>query len=106
VLDAARPGAVCADLEAAWRRVISPRGIEPAAYIGYTVGIGFAPTWGELTASLRPGNRTVLAPGMTFHCIPVIWREDGTIVISESFEVTGAGGKAFADVPHAPFSKP
>lgn len=106
VLDAARPGAVCADLEAAWRGVVSPRGIEPAARIGYPVGIGFAPTWGELTASLRPGDRTVLAPGMTFHCIPGIWRKDGTIVISESFEVTEAGGKAFADVPRELFTKP
>ncbi len=106
VLDAARPGATCEDLAVAWRRTVSPLGIEPAARIGYPVGIGFAPTWGELTASLRPGDRTILEPGMTFHCIPGIWRAEGTIVISESFEVTEAGGKAFADVPRELFIKP
>ncbi len=106
VLDAARPGAACEDLEAAWRRTVSPLGIEPAARIGYPVGIGVAPTWGDLTASLRPGDRTLLEPGMTFHCIPGIWRESGTIVISESFEVTAAGGKTFADVPRELFTRP
>ena len=105
VLDAARPGNTCEDLETAWRDVVSPLGIAPSARIGYPVGIGFAPTWGELTASLRPGDRTVLVPGMTFHCIPGIWRAEGTIVISDSFEVTESGGEAFANVPRELFSK-
>ena len=43
---------------------------------------------------------------MTFHCIPGIWRAEGTIVISESFEVTEAGGRAFTDVSRELFTKP
>jgi Xaa-Pro dipeptidase len=36
---------------------------------------------------------------MTFHCIPGIWSPELTVVISESFEVTASGGRAFADFP-------
>ena len=104
-LEAARPGATCEQVEAAWRRAVAPHGISGPARIGYAVGIGFAPTWGELTVSLLPGDRTVLAPGMTFHCIPGIWEPDGTVVISESFEITETGARAFAEVPRELFHK-
>jgi hypothetical protein len=37
-------------------QVIARHGIEKDSRIGYPVGIGFPPTWGELTASLRAGD--------------------------------------------------
>src|SRR4051795_9115981 len=73
VLGAVKPGAMCQDLEAVWKRSIARHGIEKDSRIGYPVGIGYPPTWGELTCSLRAGDRTVLEPGMTFHCIPALW---------------------------------
>ena len=45
---------------------------------------------GELTASLRAGDHTVMEEGMTFHCIPAIWLDTYGLVISESFAVTNA----------------
>ncbi|MBV9784235.1 MAG: ectoine hydrolase DoeA, partial [Acidisphaera sp.] len=59
----------------------------------------YPPTWGELTASLRAGDRTVLEPGMTFHCIPALWFENYGLVISETFAVTEGGAECFADFP-------
>ncbi|WP_342643870.1 M24 family metallopeptidase [Rhodoligotrophos ferricapiens] len=99
VLDKVKPGVACEELAAAWKAVISRHGIEKDSRIGYPVGIGYPPTWGELTASLRAGDRTVLEPNMTFHCIPAIWMEHYGLVISESFAVTENGAECFADYP-------
>ena len=105
VLDAARPGATCEALEAVWRRTIARHGIEKDSRIGYPVGIGYPPTWGELTCSLRAGDRTVLEPDMTFHCIPALWLDKYGLVVSESFVVTAQGAKTFADFPRQLFVK-
>ena len=105
VLDAVRPGIVCEDLAAVWKKVVSRHGIEKDSRIGYPVGIGYPPTWGELTCSLRSGDRTVLEPNMTFHCIPAIWMDSYGLVISESFVVTEQGAKTFADFPRRLFAK-
>ncbi len=103
VLEAVEPGVVCEELAAAWTKVISSHGIEKDSRIGYPVGIGYPPTWGELTCSLRKGDRTVLEPNMTFHCIPALWLDDYGLVISESFVVTETGAKTFADLPRQLF---
>jgi len=103
VLDVVKPGATCEELEAVWRRTIARHGIEKDSRIGYPVGIGYPPTWGELTCSFRAGDRTVLEPNMTFHCIPAIWMDDYGLVISESFVVTETGAQTFADFPRKLF---
>ncbi len=105
VLVAARPGALCEDLEAVWKRTISRHGIEKDSRIGYPVGIGYPPTWGELTCSLRAGDKTVLENNMSFHCIPALWMDKYGLVISESFVVTDDGARTFADFPRVLFSK-
>jgi Xaa-Pro aminopeptidase len=103
VLDTVKPGVTCEELEAVWRRTIARHGIEKDSRIGYPVGIGYPPTWGELTCSFRAGDRTVLEPNMTFHCIPAIWMDDYGLVISESFVVTETGARTFADFPRKLF---
>lgn len=105
VLDAVKPGVVLEELATVWSAVIARHGIEKDSRIGYPVGIGYPPTWGELTCSLRKGDRTVLEPNMTFHCIPAIWMEAYGLVISESFVVTERGAETFADFPRLLFSK-
>lgn len=105
VLDKVRPGVVCEELAAVWKAVIARHGIEKDSRIGYPVGIGFPPTWGELTASLRAGDRTVLEPNMTFHCMPAIWLDVYGLVISETFAVTENGAECFAEYPRALLSK-
>ncbi len=105
VLEAVKPGVVLEDLAAAWTAVTARHGIEKESRIGYPVGIGYPPTWGELTCSLRKGDRTVLEPNMTFHCIPAIWLDKYGLVISESFVVTETGAQTFADYPRRLFSR-
>ena len=105
VLDKVKPGIACEELAATWKTATAKYGIEKDSRIGYPVGIGFPPTWGELTASIRAGDKTVLEEGMTFHCIPAIWLDAYGIVISESFAVTEKGAECFADYPRILFVK-
>lgn len=99
VLETVKAGVLCQDLAAAWKRVIARHGIEKDSRIGYPVGIGYPPTWGELTASLRQGDETVMEAGMTFHTIPAIWMDGGGLVISETFAVTETGAECFCSYP-------
>ncbi len=90
-LGAVRPGITCADVEAAWRRVLTRHGFEKDSRLGYAVGVGYPPDWGEHTASLRAGDGTVLVPNMTFHAIAGMWLKDYGLEISETFAVTKTG---------------
>jgi ectoine hydrolase len=100
------PGATCEDVEAAWRRVIARYGIEKESRCGYPVGLSYPPDWGERTMSLRPGDQSVLEPGMTFHLIPAIWEEDFGIEITETFLVTASGAETFCRSPRKLLAKP
>lgn len=98
-LEAAKPGNTCEDIEAAWRKVISKYGIEKESRIGYATGLNYPPDWGEHTASLRPGDKTILVPNMAFHCIPGMYFDDFGVSISEAFYITENGAETFANYP-------
>ena len=99
-LAAARPGNTAEDVEAAWRKSIARYSIEKSSRIGYSIGLGYPPDWGEHTVSLRQHDRTVLLPNMTLHMVCGIWDQDwGGVSISEPFHVTEKGAVLFAQVP-------
>lgn len=50
--------------------------LERGAHCGYPIGLSYPPDWGERTIFLRPEDRTVLEPGMTFHFMPGLWMDD------------------------------
>jgi Xaa-Pro dipeptidase len=104
-LDAVKPGVRCEEVELAWRRVIARAGLEKESRIGYSMGLNYPPDWGEHTASLRPGDKTVLEPNMTFHMILGMWMDDWGFECSESFRVTDSGCETFADFPRKLFVK-
>ena len=103
-LDAAEPGVTCEAVETAWREVIARHGIEKEDRIGYSMGLGYPPDWGEHTASLRPGDDTVLEEDMTFHMIPGIWGDEFGVEISETFHVTSTGAETLATFPRELFT--
>jgi ectoine hydrolase len=103
-LDAAEPGVTCENVEQAWRDVIQRHGIEKEDRIGYSMGLGYPPDWGEHTASIRPGDETALEEGMTFHMIPGIWQDDVGVEISETFHVTANGAETLSDFSRELFS--
>ena len=104
-LDAVKPGVTCEEVEGAWRCAIASSGLVKESRIGYSTGLNYPPDWGEHTMSLRPGDRTVMQPDMTFHMIPGIWQDDWGIEISECFRVTETGAEPFATTPRQLFVK-
>ena len=95
-LDAIKPGMLCEDVELIWRNHIAKHGFEKESRIGYAMGLNYPPDWGEHTASLRPGDKTVLKPNMTFHMILGMWMDNYGFECSESFRVTENGAITFA----------
>jgi len=104
-LEAARPGNRCEDIEAAWRQVIARYGIEKESRCGYPIGLSYPPDWGERTMSLRPGDKSELQPGMTFHFMPGLWFDDWGIEITESILIAETGAECFCSVPRKLFVK-
>ncbi|MRG86337.1 M24 family metallopeptidase [Salinibacillus xinjiangensis] len=98
-LDFIKPGVTCEEIEEVWRTTIAQHGFIKDSRIGYSMGLSYPPDWGEHTASLRAGDKTILRPNMTFHLIPGIWYDDFGIEISESFVVTEKGIETFAKFP-------
>jgi len=103
-LDAAEPGVTCESVEKAWRDTIAQYGLEKEDRIGYSMGLGYPPDWGEHTASIRPGDETILEEDMTFHMIPGIWTDEIGMEIRETFHVTSNGAETLADFPRRLFT--
>ncbi|MDW6023455.1 M24 family metallopeptidase [Mesorhizobium sp. BAC0120] len=97
-LEMAKPGNTCEQVEAAWQAVLRGNGLKKESRVGYPVGLAYPPDWGERTASLRPGDTTVLEPGMCFHFMAGVWLDAYGVAISESFVITDRGGERLCDV--------
>jgi ectoine hydrolase len=98
-LEKARSGNPAEDVEAAWQAVLRRNGLKKESRVGYPIGLAYPPDWGERTASLRPGDRTALEPGMCFHMMAGVWLDDFGLAISESFVVTDKGGDRLCASP-------
>ncbi len=104
-LDSIKPGMRAEEVELVWRKHIAKVGLEKESRIGYSMGLNYPPDWGEHTASLRPGDKTILKANMTFHMILGMWMDDYGFECSESFRVTDSGCETFAHIPRKLFIK-
>src|SRR5690606_32654353 len=98
-LEFIKPGVTCEEIEEVWRTSIGKYGFIKDSRIGYSMGLSYPPDWGEHTASLRAGDKTILKKNMTFHLIPGIWYDDFGVEISESFVVTEDGVETLSHFP-------
>jgi Xaa-Pro aminopeptidase len=95
-----RPGRTCADVHAAAQAVVDRHG-HTAGYrkrTGYSIGISFAPDWGEGNVlSLYRGVDVPLEPGMVFH-VPITLRDYAkfTVAVSETAVVTTGGPRTLS----------
>ncbi|WP_152657935.1 M24 family metallopeptidase [Oceanobacillus sp. CFH 90083] len=98
-LDFIKPGVTCEEIEVVWRKAVEKYGLFKESRLGYSMGLNYPPDWGEHTASIRTGDKTILRPNMTFHLIPAIWSEGESFEVSESIYVTEAGCETFVQMP-------
>ncbi len=101
-LDCLKPGVTCSDVHNACQRVIDQHGYSGnfKKRTGYSVGISFAPDWGEGNVlSLYTGVDVIIQPGMVFH-IPPALRIYGefTVGVSEVAVVTENGCRTLSAI--------
>jgi Xaa-Pro aminopeptidase len=59
----------------------------------YGIGLAFGPTWSEENVmSVRPGDERLLRPGMCFHVVPALYKEDVGAVCCSLPVVVGERG--------------
>ena len=101
VFDTVKAGWACEEVEALHRRTTRKHGFEKKSRVGYAIGID----WTEKTASLRPGDTTLLEPDMTFHLMAGMWYDSWGYVLSEVFRVTDTGIESFSTLSRELFVK-
>lgn len=94
------------DVTAAWDAVLRRNDLEKKSRLGYSIGIGFPPDWGERTVSIRADDTTVLEENMTFHVIAGMWMTGYGFEASESVRVTPTGAELFTSAPRELIHKP
>lgn len=95
VLDTVSAGVPVRELAQVWNRTLFEYGYEKPSRIGYSIGVGYPPDWGERTISLRGEDQTILAENMTFHLICGMWMDGLGYEVSESIRVTETGVESF-----------
>ena len=91
VLDTIRPGTTTGEVHAAWQGVLDNHGLVKESRIGYGIGVGYSPDWGEHTISLRAGEPTILEANMTLHVMLGMWMDGWGMELSETTVVTETG---------------
>jgi Xaa-Pro dipeptidase len=98
-----QPGVTAEEVEECWRNAIAHSGVVKPSRVGYSYGLNYVPDWGEHTVSLRPGDKTILEPGMTLHFMPGIWLETYGFECSEPLLITENGCEKFIEFPQKLF---
>lgn len=99
VLTEVKPGVPVRELARTWNWTLAKYGLEKPSRIGYSIGIGYPPDWGERTISIRSEDESVLAENMTFHLIGGMWMDNYGYELSESIRVTSDGVETFTSFP-------
>ena len=108
-MEAIKPGVPAQEVDRIARAVIrdgAPDSTQ-ASRTGYSIGIAFAPDWGEgHILSLLEGQEQLLEENMTFHLIPWVQVPGmAGVGISETVRVTADGCESFFDFPGQVFVK-
>ncbi len=90
-----KPGITAHDAHEYCRKVIDDAGLGVTMdhRAAYSIGIGFAPDWGEgYIISMKEGEQRELRAGMTFHLIPLVFIPGlSSVGVSETILVTETG---------------
>jgi Xaa-Pro dipeptidase len=106
-IEAVRPGATSGDVHGAWHRAVVKGGYQINKRAGYSLGLTFAPDWGEgHLLDLKERDPTVLVPGMVFH-IPSSIRVPGrqSVGVSETVLVTAQGHEVLTNLARRFFAR-
>ena len=94
-----KPGNTANDVAVSFWNTLSKYGLEKDSRLGYSIGVGYPPDWGEHTFSIRKNDMTIFEPNITFHMIAGMWIDTWGIEISESIRVTEKDYELFCNFP-------
>jgi ectoine hydrolase len=100
MLDYIKAGITCNEVAERWNKVLSKSSVTKDSRVGYPIGIGYPPDWGEQTISIRPRDTSYLQKNMTFHILPALFQKDTGFVVGESIRVTENGCERLTNLPH------
>lgn len=100
MLNVIKPGITCDEVAKSWNAVLAKSSIIKDSRVGYPIGIGYPPDWGEQTISMRSGDMNLLKENMTFHILPALFQAETGFVVSESVRVTENGCELLANLPN------
>ena len=103
VLDTIKPGVMAGDVHRVWQNVLDKYGLVKESRIGYSIGVGYSPDWGEHTVSLRAGEQTVIEENMVLHVMLGMWLDDWGMEISETVAVTYNSVQCLTNYPRDVF---
>ena len=98
-MDSLYAGAICGDVHAAWQRVLDRYGLEKKSRIGYSIGVAYAPDWGEHTLSFRPHETVAVPKNAVVHIILGMWMDGWGMELSETLHVRQNDCQRLADFP-------
>ena len=95
---------ICSGVEAgevhlAWQSVLNRYGLEKKSRIGYSIGVGYPPDWGEHTISFRPKEKTILPENAVVHIILGMWMDGWGMELSETLHVQKRGCGRLSEFP-------
>lgn len=101
-----RPGAIAEDVHRKSVESFARHGYRVGHRSGYSVGVNYAPDWGEGNLfSIVEGETRPFEAGMVFHLVPGIYvPPEFVVVISETVIVTDAGAEAITRFPRQLFT--
>ena len=105
VLAVVRSGVTAGEVHAAWQSVLDRYGLTKESRIGYGIGVGYPPDWGEHTISLRAGEATILEENATVHVMLGMWMDGWGMEMSETVRVGATGPDVLTDFPREIFIK-
>ncbi|MFQ5933572.1 MAG: M24 family metallopeptidase [Dehalococcoidia bacterium] len=104
-----KPGRTAHEVAMAAAKGLDPivKEVFRSGHFGYSIGLGFPPTWTDGPMYISEGNDRVLEPGMTFHT-PLSLRVTAEFVIgtSESIAVTDTGCEILTQLEREVLVKP
>ena len=103
VLDAMKAGALCSDVHGAWQKVLDRYGLEKKSRIGYSIGVAYAPDWGEHTLSFRPEDHVPVPENAVVHIILGMWMDNWGMELSETIHVRQNDAVCLTDFPREVF---
>ncbi|MEE2775041.1 MAG: M24 family metallopeptidase [Pseudomonadota bacterium] len=87
VLGTLRANVPASEVHKQWQLVLNRYGMEKKSRIGYSIGVGYPPDWGERTVSFREKERVKVPQNAVVHIILGMWMTGWGMELSETIHV-------------------